>query len=140
LARASSVRPIRARLSTSQKLQGRKAPSWPGKSVDERLVVGAVAVDERAVGELALDCLDGAADARVLGWQEPGGPDQQEAGVEFARAVGLGEGVPFGVVALAADLGVDPVADLPPARERSRQPCLLDGFDGAVEGDPGHYL
>lgn len=55
---------------------GQEGAFVAGEALDEGLFGGALAVDEWAVGELALDRLDGAAHARVVWWEEAGERDQ----------------------------------------------------------------
>ena len=64
----------------------------------------------------------------------------QQAGIQFTRAVRLHERAEFRVEAIAADLGMDGVAQLLPTVERPFETESLDGLDAAVEGDPGHHL
>ena len=123
------------------------------------LVLGVVAQHEAVPHQGAADRVDGADYARIILRQEAHMGDQQQARVEALRAVGLHEAVQLRIEPLGADLGVDLVADLAPARHRHvagpGRPVvhageadrvlllalrLLEGADGTVEGDPGHDL
>src|SRR3712207_7397178 len=55
----------------------------------DRLRVGAVAAHEPLLDELPANRVDGAADARVLGRQEPDQGDEQEARVEDRKSTRL---------------------------------------------------
>ncbi len=91
--------------------------------------------------ELGADRVDRADDTRVVGRQEADARHDQQRGVQFPGAVGLGEGVPLGVVALLAHLAVHLVAQFPPAVEVARQlGVLLQGAHGPVRGHPHHHL
>ena len=120
-ARASSVRPSRARSAAYQNEQGRNAPSPGGRpSTCDVLLVGLVAHDQAVPGERAADRLDRAHDAFVLGGQEADQRDQQQARVQTLRAVRLDERLQLGVEAVGADVGVDLLADRAPAVDRAR--------------------
>src|SRR5215218_9781523 len=99
---------------------------------------GRVARDEAVATELARDRVDRPRYAIVGSRQEANERNVQHAGVELARAVVLREGATLGVVSELAYVGVDLVANLLPALERSVQLEALGKPDRAVEDDPGH--
>ena len=81
VSRASSVRPRRARLSASQKVQGRNAPSPGGRP--STLASAGVAGDERRRASAARSIASTVPEhARVGGRQEADQRDHQQAGVE----------------------------------------------------------
>lgn len=87
------------------------------------------------------DCRDGSGNSLVIGWQEADWRNQQRRRVEFTtRAVILCERVALPVVSLFADLVECLLARLSPTMHRAVQAEFLDGFNGAVESDPGHHL
>ena len=83
---------------------------------DEAVIglLGAVAQDEAAFGELVGDRDHGAADALVVGRQKAQQRHQQEGGVEGGGVVVLDEHAPF-VDAVLTDVGVDLVGGRAPA-------------------------
>src|SRR5712691_13273127 len=103
-----------------------------------RLWPGRIAADEAVAHQLALDRRDRATDPRIVGRQEPQLWDQQERGIEIARAVILDEGVALAVIGPVEDLLGDLAPHLVPMLARPVEPELLDRFDAAVESDPGH--
>ena len=117
--RASSSSPSRTRLSTNQKEQRKNAPSPGGRpSTSARLLVVAVALHEAVDEELAPHRLERAAHARVVRREEADERDREQARVEPLRAVRLHERAELRVEALLEHLGVDLVADRPPALDR----------------------
>ena len=62
-----------------------------GQAIDLAVVARGVAAEEAFVHQLALDGVDGAADARIFGFEEADQRHQQQRGVEFLRAVVLRE-------------------------------------------------
>ena len=97
--------------------------------LEVELGLGRVVPHDEAVGdEPLLDRRDGAEDARVVGRQEAGRGDQQQAGVELLRAIGDDEAVELGVEALGADIGMDHLAQRPPRPRpgrRGRIPAIM---------------
>ena len=138
--RASSWRPISARLSASQNVQGRKAPS-PGGSPSTSGVVGLVPPDEavRASASL-LDRLDRA--------RRPGGSvggRKPTSGIISRLASSRFEPYDWTNASSSgrtrcADLGVDLVAEAASARPAPRSRTRSTALTAAVEGDPGHHL
>ena len=62
-----------------------------------------------------LDRLKRSANPRVLGRQKANQGDQQQAGIEPLRAVGLHKAIEITVETAVADLGTDFAGDLPPS-------------------------
>ena len=135
---ASSISPISARLSMSQNVHGRNAPS-PGRKAVVRLVA-LVAHHEAVAHQLRLDRGDGAAHTDVAGRQEVDERDHQQARVELRAAVCLHERVSIRVEAVGADVVVDLLAHLAPFLQRSLTAELLDRAYRAIERHPRHYL
>ena len=104
------------------------------------VVVGDIAAHQPVDAEPLLDRLDRAGDPRVLGRQEADQRQHQERAVERLAAVVLHEAVQPRVEPLAADLGVDPVGDRPPAVGRAGQPEAGHRLRRPVERHPGHHL
>ena len=79
-------------------------------------------------------------DARIGNRQETDAGQQQQAGVELFRAIGLHEGAELLVVTALANVVANLVAQLAPFVERPFEPERFRTFDRAIEGDPGHRL
>ena len=75
---------------------------------------------------------------RIFGRQKAELRDQQQRGVEVARAVILDKGVALAVIGLVEDLRGDLGAQLLPVAAGAFKAELVDPLDRAVEGDPGH--
>src|SRR5262249_33306009 len=73
-------------------------------------LLGVVAPHEAVDQKLALDRLDRADEARIVGLHEADRCEQEQARVELVAAVGGAEGIALSVEALVADLGGDAVA------------------------------
>src|SRR5262245_47923275 len=89
---------------------------------------------------MASDRLQRRAHARVAGRQEADEWNEEGAGVELACAIALHKGTELGVIGTLTHFLVNLIAELAPTLERPLQLKVLDAFDGAVEGDPGHDL
>lgn len=111
-----------------------------GETVDIRVLVGVVTLDETVGGEFALDGVDGANDTRIVDRQKADERQHEETRIELGGAVELGEDSAGGVVALRANLQVNAIASFAPAVEFAVELELFEGFDAAIEGDPGHDL
>src|SRR4051812_40839110 len=81
-----------------------------------------------------------AADARIIRRQESHRRQQQDAGIEHLRAIGLDEGIQFEIKSSRADVEMDGIAQRAPLVERRLEAEHLGALDAAVERDPGHYL
>jgi hypothetical protein len=114
--------------------------AFTGRQAVDAAVVGLVALHEAVDGQLAPDGVDGAHDARIVGWQEADERNHQKAGVERGGVVGLHERMSAGVVALLAHLGMDLVALRAPLVDRTVAPVLLDRGDRPVGRHPRHHL
>ena len=101
-------------------------------------LVGRITQHEAVVDKAPLDRLDRADRARVVDRQEANLRDEEEARVQGLAAIILHEAAALGVEAVFADIGVDRVAQLPPAIDRTFQAEVLGGFDRPVERDPAH--
>ena len=125
-------------LSASQNEQGRNVPSPGGSAVDAG--VGRVAQHEAVDHQLALDGLDGAAHARIVGRQEAHLRNQEQAGVQMRRAVRLHERVASRVEARAQTCAWIASRTF---RQRSTGPSSPKRsavLDRAVERHPRHHL
>src|SRR5262249_40669801 len=94
------------------------------------------AIDHQA----ALDGLDGRDDAGIARRKEPDGRQQQQAGVEFLRAIGTNECTEAGVETPRAHVGVDTIAHLAPFLNWPRQLEYPRAADRPVESEPRHGL
>ena len=124
--------PAGARTARPRRHAARSGPGcWPARSCrrEKRLRPAAarrsraarIAADEAVLHQLALDRHDRAADPRVVRRQKAELRDQQQRGVEVARAVILDEGVALRVIGLVEDLRRDPCrAPVPSARAAPR--------------------
>ncbi len=82
------------------------------------------------------DGRDAAAHARVRHRQEAHRRQQQDAGIEQLRTVGLDERILLTIKAVFADIAADGVAQGPPAIERRLEFKSFGAFDSAIERDP----
>ncbi len=134
--------PAARRSSTSQKEQGRNAPSPGGQPVDRRLPSARSGSTKPSSHELALDRLDGADDARVVAGRKPTSGIISRLASSVVRAVGLREACRARASKPArADLVVDLVAQRAPAVDRARRARTPRRLCTArSNGDPGHHL
>jgi hypothetical protein len=105
---ACRMRPMPARASESQEAAGQKDPFAAANSV--AALFGIVAQQKSAPAQLGLNGIDRADDRRVLGWQKSDPRDQQQRCIQCISAVRLRECVSLGVLAVAADVIMDVVA------------------------------
>ena len=131
-------RPVITTRRPARSEQARKAPSPCASPVS--ISAGSWRITKPSCSRRRSTARDGAHDARVVGRQETGGGDQQQAAVEPLRAVGLHEAAQLGVVAVGADVVVDLPRHRAPALDRSFQAELFGELDAAIEGHPGHHL
>src|SRR5262249_16234846 len=97
-----------------------------------------VTPDQAIAQQPPLDCLDGAAHARVLGRKKTHQWQQQNAGIEVLRAVGAHERAKRAVEAAAAYILMYALAQTPPAPQRCLQPELLSTLYHTIQSPPGH--
>ena len=138
---ASSRRPCSARLSASQNVQGRKAPSPGGRpSTPVLSSVGSAARNRRASSSRSI-AVDRAAHARVVGRQEADQRDHQQARVQLAASRRTGRrclrsaSKPCSQTsAWISSRSRSPASTGPSSPKRST------ALTAAVERDPGHHL
>src|SRR5262249_10226639 len=104
-------------------------------------VLGFVAQNEFACEqESVLDRPKRSADPRVFGGKKADQWDQQQAGIELLRSVGLDKAVKVAVETVFTDLGVDFVGDLAPALPWVAECLSFQLVRRAIERDPSHDL
>ncbi len=103
-----------------------------------RGVAGGVAVDQAVVLQLLLDRRHRGDHPLIRCRQEADQRHHQHRGVQLAAAVVLGEGSQLGIPGLLEHLGMDGVAQLSPALDRSIAAVLLHRPHRPVEGHPHH--
>src|SRR5262249_56340291 len=86
------------------------------------------------------DCCDRAGRARVAGRQESDRGNEQGAGIELVRSIGLDERAESRIERLLAHFIADLVADAAPPVERALEAERFPAFDRAIESDPRHDL
>jgi len=110
----------------------------PGQPViaRSRVVAAQKSVDEQT----AFDRFNRAADARIRRREKPHRRQQEQARVEFCRAVRLHETSEPAIESLRADILVDGPAYGPPSFDGPGHAEFFDCANSAIEGDPGHDL
>src|SRR6478672_4273957 len=107
-----------------------KKDAFANREPVDAVIARSISEDKAVTQEVALDRCDRAAHARVACGEEADERDQEQAGVELLRAVGLDEAAKRLVVPTLEHLRSDLVANLMPTIDWTIQSVLFDGADG----------